>query len=113
MEASAMNADSEKIARTPKDAKLGPTRRIISIDVLVLTMVLAAMAWWVSSAFSLYSAVVGAAVAVASVVFYGLTLRRLFALRWPDRFEWKCPDCGGAVASRAFLEESLTCCQCS
>src|SRR5260370_10315887 len=108
-----MNADSEKIAPAPKDAKLGTTPRIISIDGLVVTVVLAAMAWYVSAASSLQSIIVGGVVAVAGVVFYAFTLRRLFALRWPDRFEWKCPDCGGAVASSALLEESLTCRQCS
>jgi hypothetical protein len=108
-----MSAESDKIERTPKNAKLG--RRLNNIDRIVLLLAICvAVAVNYSSPDPIYlAAVEGAAECIVVFAFYFFTVRRLLAIRWPERFEWKCSDCGGVVASTALLEEAPVCRHCN
>lgn len=107
-----MSAESEKIEQTPKNAKLGTRLNTIDRGALLLAICVA-VALNYSSAEPLYlAALEGAAECVIVFGLYFLTVRRLLAIRWHERFEWKCPDCGAVVVSKAMLEEGPVCSRC-
>src|SRR5258706_3761689 len=108
-----MSAGSERIGQTPKYAKLGARLNIIDRIVVLLAIFVAfALNYWSEDAIYL-RIVEGAGECVIVFAFYSFTVRRLLAIRWYERFEWKCPDCGGVVESKALLEEAPVCRHCN
>jgi len=108
-----MDAEDESIEQKTRDAKLARTRKLISIDGVVIAVICIAFVWYAVKISLVAPIVEGGVVALALIGFYIFTFRRLFALRWPDQFDWKCPDCGSAVSHSALLEEAPACRKCS
>jgi len=108
-----MSAESDNIEQTPKNAKLGV--RLNYIDRIVLLLAIGvAVALNYSSTEPVYLIIIeGAAEFVIVFGLYFLTVRRLLAIRWPERFEWKCPDCNSVVVSKGLLEDGPACRHCN